>query len=212
MKNLLTIFLLGVLVMSIGEAAAAESREWAFRVSLDDKEVGSHYFRIDEKDGKTRLETEADLAVKMLLITVYRYLHRNVESWEDGCLTGIESSTKVNGKTQAVSGQRQGDFFNVRSSGESVRLPECVMSFAYWNPEILKEARLLNSQNGEYVEVDVSGPVYDERLVRDQTLPAQRYRLNAGDIDLKLWYSLDDQWLALESKMRGGRVLSYELM
>ena len=33
-----------------------------------------------------------------------------------------------------------------------------------------------------------------------------------GELDMLLWYSENDQWLALETVARGGRTLRYELM
>ena len=86
------------------------------------------------------------------------------------------------------------------------------MTFAYWNPVFLKQAKLLNSQDGKYVAVDVSGPVADELIVRGEPQASRRYRLVAGEIDMQLWYSLDDEWLALESKTEGDRLLRYELL
>ena len=189
-----------------------ESREWRFRVSLNDKEIGSQRFQLRSEDGLTRLETEAQFDVKILLATIYRYEHRNVEIWEDGCLVGIESSTDANGDPFFVSGRRQEGFFAVEATTGAERLPECVMTFAYWNPRFLESPRLLNTQNGEYVEVEVSEPVPDQRRVRGRLVPALRYRLTAGDIDMKLWYSLEDDWLGLESKTQGNRTLRYELM
>lgn len=191
---------------------AQELREWDFRVSLDGKEVGSQRFSVLEQDGVTRLETEANLAVKMLFVTVYRYLHRNVETWDGECLAEIETSTKVNGKKLAVKGSRGDGYFEVSGTGDTARLPECVMSFAYWNPQFLNQKKLLNSQDGRYIDVDVSGPVDDQLTVRGETQPAQRYRLVADKIDMQLWYSLDNVWLALESKTGGGRTLQYELL
>jgi hypothetical protein len=86
------------------------------------------------------------------------------------------------------------------------------MSFAYWNPAFLQQDRLLNTQNGEYLEVDVSAPVTELLEVRGETRSALRYRLDAGELSLNLWYSTDDEWLALESEVQGGRILRYELM
>jgi len=34
-------------------------------------------------------------------------------------------------------------------------LPACVMTFAYWNPDLLGQSRLLNVQTGEYMDVQV---------------------------------------------------------
>ncbi len=207
----LLVMVLAALLAAPARANTTDYREWAFDVLLDNKAVGSHYFKVQAEGDRLRMETEADMAVKVLFVTVFRYLHRNVEIWEDGCLAQIEASTKVNGKTLGVNGERQGRMFNLDSPAEQARLPECVMSFAYWDPKFLEQSRLLNSQTGEYVPVTVSGPFADEREVRGQPTPAQRYRLRAGDIDLRLWYSMANDWLALESEIRGGRVLSYEL-
>ena len=45
--------------------------------------------------------------------------------------------------------------FTVVTGEQPAYLPECVMSFAYWNPDFLEQPRLLNPQTGEYVAVQV---------------------------------------------------------
>jgi hypothetical protein len=124
----------------------------------------------------------------------------------------VQSRTDANGKPYAVAGRRTDDGFRVEASAGTASLPGCVMSFAYWNPAFLQQDRLLNTQNGEYLEVDVSAPVTELLEVRGETRSALRYRLDAGELSLNLWYSTDDEWLALESEVQGGRILRYELM
>ena len=85
------------------------------------------------------------------------------------------------------------------------------MTFAYWNAEFLDQPRLLNPQTGEYVDVVVE-KVGDEILkVRGQPVAATRFKLTAHDVDLTLWYSLNHEWLALESVAKGGHIIRYEL-
>jgi hypothetical protein len=80
-----------------------------------------------------------------------------------------------------------------------------------WNPEFLEQPRLLNPQTGEYVDVRVE-EIGDELLeVRGQPVAATRFKLTARRVDLTLWYSPDDEWLALESVAKGGRIIRYEL-
>jgi hypothetical protein len=86
------------------------------------------------------------------------------------------------------------------------------MSFAYWNPGFLKQTQLLNSQNGEYVEVQVSAPETTELEVRGEMRKAMRYHLAAGPLKLQLWYSMDSEWLGLESETESGRILRYKLL
>ena len=47
--------------------------------------------------------------------------------------------------------------------------------------------------------------------VRGQPIAATRIKLTAYDVDLTLWYSADDEWLALESVAKGGHIIRYEL-
>ena len=91
-------------------------------------------------------------------------------------------------------------------------LPDCVMSFAYWDPAFLRADKLLNSQNGEYLDVAVSEPVDDELLVLGQSVTAKKYNLTADKLRLQLWYSATGEWLRLESVQDSGRILRYELL
>ncbi|MDH3467338.1 MAG: hypothetical protein OES26_15755 [Gammaproteobacteria bacterium] len=85
------------------------------------------------------------------------------------------------------------------------------MTFAYWNADFLDESQLLNPQTGEYVDVRVE-EVGDEMLeVRGQAVAATRFKLTAYQVDLTLWYSPDNEWLALESVAKGGHTIRYEL-
>ena len=207
------VILLSILMMPLLVSAnTSDDREWSFRVLLDGKPVGSQRFVLSNEDGLTRLETVADFKVKFLFATVYRYLHRNEETWDGDCLAEIRSTTDANGKPYSVLGQQREGFFEVTSDDESEQLPACVSTFAYWDPDFLQRSHLLNTQNGDYLEVEVSEPKSDYRMVRGDRVPAWQYELKAGDLDLKLWYSKDDEWLALESKTRGDRILTYELL
>ena len=213
MRKLATTILV-ILVFAYEAAVASPSnkQQWSFRVLLDGKPVGEQNFVVTNENGLTRLETEADFRVKFLFATVYRYEHQNVETWDGNCLTGIESTTDANGQPFSVTGQKKEGYFEVIGEDSRTKLPDCVMSFAYWNPDFLQHERLLNSQNGEYMEVEVSAAQPDTRMVRGERVPALRYQLKAGDLDLRLWYSTNDEWLALESITEGDRVLSYELL
>ena len=192
--------------------AEAVDREWRFRVFVDDKEIGYHDFRLQDDGVTRRLHSVADFEYKLLFVKLYEYQHENEEVWDGDCLDRIDSNTDANGKPFAVQGRRQDGAFIVRGiKGEST-LPACVMSFAYWNPEFLKQRRLLNTQNGEFLEVTVSAPVYHEVEIRGKALPAWRYDLAAGPLKLQLWYSEENQWLGLASETESGRMLRYEAL
>ena len=196
-----------------GVAADPKSGDsWRFRVWLDDKEIGYHNFFLAKNGDMSQLHSEASFEYKLLFVKLYGYEHVNRETWVGNCLQSIDSRTDANGEPYAVNGRRIGGEFELGGSGGEATLPECVMSFAYWNPSFLKQDRLLNTQNGEYLDVQVSPPLFEELEVQGEKRPSYRYRLAAGALNLDLWYSMDRQWLALESETEGGRKLRYELL
>lgn len=207
---LLAVSLLLPAAVTPARANNQADREWHFEVLVDDKPVGHHRFYLQQDGDTRRLRSIADFEYRLLFVKLYDYEHENAEIWEGSCLRRIESSTDANGKRYAVDGKRQANAFVVDSGEESRVLPECVRSFAYWNPDFLESPRLLNSQNGKYVEVDLTDPVAEEIEVRGSTVPASRYTLDAGEVQIDLWYTDDRQWVGLQTN-RGGRKLRYVL-
>lgn len=191
---------------------SADSREWNFRVYLGDSEIGQHRFRLSERDGTTTLSTEADFRVRFLFFTAYRYQHVNKETWQNDCLSRIESHTDANGKVIDVAGMQRAGGFHIDEPQSEPSIPGCVKSFAYWNTGILQEDALLNPQTGELTPIQVEAMDNEVLRVRGRDVAARRYRLDTRDISLDVWYSQDSEWLALESTTRDGRTLRYELI
>lgn len=192
------------------ERTGANAR-WDFDVYLDDKKVGKHYFEVSEVDGLRRVVSKADFKYKVLFISAYRYQHTSSERWADNCLLAFDANTNANGKRIRASGEKNGARFEVTGADGAMELPECVMTFAYWNPAFLEQQRLLNAQSGEYLDVTVEELAPEILEVRGEAVTAARYKLTAKKLILTLWYSDEDEWLALESVAKGGRVIRYEL-
>ena len=190
-------------------ANATTNKEWRFEVYLDDQPIGFHHFQL-ESSGDTRvLRGEAQFRVKLLGFTVYNYRHRNLERWQHDCLQQIEASTDDNGEDLFVRGSRNGEQLLLQDSSGHRSIHGCVMSFAYWNPEILDQQQLLNAQTGEYQNVSVQ-PLGRKMLqLQGREVPALHYLLSTGENDIDLWYSGDHDWLALSTTTDGGRQLHY---
>ena len=206
----------GLLAALLSVAASAQEPSagvalWNFDVYLNEKKVGTHVFKVSETGGLTFVSSEASFMYKILFIPAYRYEHRAVERWSDNCLVEFDANTNANGKYIHVSGEQAGAAFLVERDDAPVALPECVMTFAYWNPEFLRQPRLLNPQTGDYVDVSVEKQGAEVLQINGEAVPATRFRLTAGEVDLTLWYSHDDQWLALQSVAKGGHIIRYEL-
>jgi len=209
--NTRRLFMTAMLLALAPTVGANTEREWRFKVYLDEQEIGYHRFQVRDQGDSRIVHSDAQFDVKFLFFTAYRYDHRNREHWHDGCLRAIRANTDDNGTTYAVRGESVGDRFLVAAGPQTAELPSCVRTFAYWDLSLLQHSRLLNAQTGEYIDVAIEHLGREAVRVGSVDVPARAYHLRAENFDIKLWYSLDDRWLALDSTTAEGRQIRYRL-
>ena len=186
-------------------------KNWKFTVYLDGDEIGFHNFSIVHSDEQHEVYSRAQFDVKFLFINAYSYRHDNVERWSNECLDSINAVTDDNGELYKVSGEAIDDSFIVNTAENKNEYSPCIKTFAYWDRDFLNETTLLNSQTGEMVEV--SSEFVGNEIIRHmgKDVNARHYRLRGEKLQIDLWYSADDHWLALESLTENGRVVRYEI-
>lgn len=190
--------------------ADGPTQHWHFRVLLDGRAIGEHRFALHGAGSVRELRSNAQFDVTLLRIPLYRYRHEAVEQWSGGCLRGLTARTDTNGTREEVRAQMRGDRLVVEAGASSREHLGCVMSFAYWDPQILGARALLNSQTGELQPVRVTPQGAETLTVLGQTRTTQRHRIDGGPkLRIDLWYAGDD-WVALEADADGGRRLRYE--
>ncbi len=193
--------------------AVAEAKEWSFEVWLDKQKIGTHSFALNQN----QLQSRANFKVKVLFINAYRYQHQADETWQGDCLNELRAHTEENKEITDVMGTQQGNQFLVDNNGKKQTLPACVMTFAYWNPKILKQQRLLNPQNGEYLDVSVMDEGKQVMTVKGQQINVHQYRLTGryqgkDKLKITLWYDDQQEWVALESITPEGYKIIYKLI
>ena len=199
-----------VLAACMAMAPCVRAAEFDFSVSLDDKPIGEHRFRITGTDDARTVVSEANFRVKLLGLTVYRYQHQATEQWRGNCLRAITATTDDDGKTSRVQASAGADAFEV-SAPRAASLPACVMSFAYWNPAILPQTHLLNAQTGQYEPVQVRRAGSESIAVRGQPVIAERWRIEGPEQPIEVWTLPNGDWVGLDSTVGGGRKLRYRL-
>jgi hypothetical protein len=191
----------------------AEAKEWSFEVWLDKQKIGSHTFVLNQD----QLHSRANFKVKVLFINAYRYQHQADETWKGACLNNLKAHTEENKEITEVTGLQQGNQFLVEKNGKKQSLPACVMTFAYWNPDILKQQRLLNPQNAEYLDISVSDEGKQSMTVKGQSINVHQYHLTGryqgkDKLNITLWYDDQQEWVALESVTPEGYKIIYKLI
>ena len=209
LNSLLCAFTLFSSVSIANIAVSPEAKQLDFKVFLDSKEIGYHRVNIEPTPEGELINVEAQFKVKFLLITAFSYLHTVQEKWSNECLRSITTQTTENGDEMFVQSEPTVDGLAIKSHQTDSELSGCVRSFAYWDPQRLNSDRLLNTQTGEHVPAKLN-------FIRDVTYetddvsrPAKQYLLEAEDAEINLWYDLQGEWLALKTKVKGGRELAY---
>ena len=209
---------LGLLTTLSTHAASAPTGEWTFAAFLNDKPIGEHRFSISGAGDERRVVGEANFDVRFIGISAYRYQHKVVEKWRGNCLVDLVSRTDDDGKIMHVRTQTDGDvspgsegLVVFADNAAGLPVPGCVMSFAYWNPAVQTQTRLLNAQTGKLEKVQITRVGSGEMDVRGQPTVATRWRITGATNPIDVWYSAAGDWIGLDSTVGGSRKLTYRL-
>ena len=198
--------LLYAIFLVISNFAYAEV--WKFNAILNDKVIGQHTFIYE--DGKT--VSNANFKFEYFLMD-FSYQHKSTETLADDCLKTISSKTDDDGDLYEVSGHIEANQFLVTTNNETTELPLCVMTFAYGNPKILEQKKLMNSQNGEYLDVDIRFLREEKHMVKGKEILTSLWQIEAkgddGDLLVQLWYDENMNWVSLKSQTPIGDIQYY---
>ncbi len=199
-RTALGLALCGAAFAAGAETVAAPTGEWNFRALLDGRPIGQHRFSVSGEGEERKVVSEANFTVTFLGITAYRYQHKATEQWRANCLTALESTTDNDGKPERV-----------RTDRNDALLKGCVMSFAYWNPAIQRQDRLLNAQTGKFETVQIKRIGAGSVEVRGKPVEATEFRITGAANPIAVWYTAQGEWVGLDSVVAGGRKLTYRL-
>ena len=147
--------LLAAALLLLLTANVAAAREWHFDVSVDGLPIGTHDISVQENGDARSAVSDMRFRVSLLGFKAGSYEQHEEETWQGDCLTRIDTRTVEKGAVTTVSGRLEGGSFVIDGPGAQQRLPACVMSFAYWNPRVLKQTNLINVQTGAWTPITV---------------------------------------------------------
>jgi len=194
-------------------SSLASAEEWAFDVFLDKSKIGKHTFKLNNNT----LTSRAKFNVKVLFINAYQYDHTSKEQWDNGCLTEIDVDTTEDKVNTKVKGKKTANGFEISDDKKNQTLPACTMTFAYWNPKILTQTKLLNPQNAEYLDAAFESLGSENISVKGTPTETTHYKLKGAlngknKLNIELWYNQKNEWVALKSTTPEGYIITYKLI
>jgi hypothetical protein len=194
------------------DARKSGTRSYPFKAFLDDRPIGEHRFTVVTDGAARRVTSEADFAVKLLGFTAFHYHHHAEEQWAGECLSGLASSTDDDGKLASVKLVKVGDVNEIATNAGKKSEPGCLMTYAYWNPAMREQKRLLNPQTGKVDAVKVEKVGSGNIAVGGKDVAATDWRITGGESPIDVWVSDAGEWIGLDSMVSNGKhKLAYRL-
>lgn len=197
---------------SRGDEPGEQKRE--FSISVDDKPCGRYVITIRrEADEAELIRTEADLRIKALGFTVYRYSSRSSEKWKRGRLESLENTADYNGDLFTVNAGAENGQLRVRVNGRELTAPPDVWTTSYWKlPELKRRTQTLGvlaCDKGQDLKAKL-------QLVGDETISiagreekCARYQIT-GDVTGDLWYDAQER-LVRQEMIESGHSAKFHL-
>ena len=176
-----------------------------FAITRGGKTIGAHSIMFSRDGADTIVEVAIDIDVRMMVFPVFSYRHRNREVWRGGALVALDTTTDDNGDTLFVRAQATPEGLRVESPSGSFVAPPGILPTSYWHPETARQQQLLDTQNGEVVDMTVRPLGSDPVLVDGVSVAARKYDVS-GDLDLAVWYTPDGAWAKLQFAARGADI------
>ena len=186
-------------------AAITSEGRISFDVLRDDTPIGRHVIGFSREGDDLLVDIDIALEVQFAFLTLYRYRHHNRERWRNGRLISLNSETDDDGTPHWVRAMAVSDGLRVESGDGNFLAPAGTLPTSYWNPRTIEQRRLLDSQHGRLLSVEVRPEGEEHLLLPLGAKTARQYRMG-GDLTLDLWYGPRGEWLKMAFKAKGADI------
>jgi Domain of unknown function (DUF6134) len=204
----------GIVAGALGRAVPAGSlpSDLTFDIFRKGSRIGTHTVRFAAAGGGERVTSRVELAVKMAFVTLYRYEQTGEDEWRDGVLVRTRIRTNDDGQDFLVEAEAEGGALAISgAAGRYEATLGTMTDLNFWNEAITRQARLIDSQNGELVQVAVRPEPSEAIPVLGRAVQARRFAMTgtkgrSGTV----WYDPDGRLVKAVVVTRG-TTLGYEL-
>jgi len=183
-------------------------RSLTFEMWRDGSRIGRHglTFAGGAKSFVVTIDSTAKVGFGPL--TILQYHHQAIETWLDGQFQSYQSHAVTNGEPRWVAAARSPDGVLIKTATGSRLAPPTTLPLTHWNRQALG-GPLFDFLTGAALRETITRQAAQAaQLANGQTVAATRYLL-AGDLDIALWYAVQDEWVAMRLKAMDGSYAEY---
>jgi hypothetical protein len=181
-----------------------------YDVWRDGSQIGTHTVEFTRDGDELKVHTRIRIAVKLLLVTIYRFEHDADEDWVDGKLMRFAAKTDDNGTDRDVLLVRQGDELRGHYNDQQTQIPGNLIPASLWNPATVDQTMMIEPTKGRAKAVTVIDRGVEQVKLPWGTVPAHHYSVT-GDIRREVWYGEDGQVVQAAYRAKDGSLLTFKL-
>jgi hypothetical protein len=183
-----------------------------FAVMRQGSEIGYHRINFRRDGNRLIVDISVDTRVRVLGITVYRFVHQSQEIWEGERLVALKSETDDDGTQHTLTFAFNDFELHGVHNGTPVVVRGEQIPISLWNPTELTRNQLLNSIHGGLMPTTVTPLGRIDVKRRGTTVAAQEYLIDAKP-DFKRWVAFDPAGTLVHVRLYGrdGSEVTYEL-
>jgi hypothetical protein len=199
----------GLSAMASPAAASTYPKTLAFAAYRNGARIGEQRMTFETADDRLAVRTQAEFAVKIGPIVIFRYRHEALERWRAGGFESLETQTESAGKRERVDATHTpGGVVIVTQATKPTTAPATALPFTHWNMAIAR-APLFNPQTGAVLRQTAhqmgAGPVV---LADGRRVMADRVSFT-GEANIDDWYDSEGIWTGLRGQLVDGSTLEY---
>lgn len=164
-----------------------DGARWHFQVLREGSAIGEHRCRFSRQGDDGVVEITIDIAVTLLGVTLFRFIHRAEEVWREGRLQSLVTSTDDDGTLWQISAAHEGGALRGEVNGVPFALPGVVIPASLWHRDTPKMRALLDPIDGRLKAVTGRDVGAETVTVAGLAVPARHIRLT-GELRRDVWY------------------------
>ncbi len=177
-----------------------------FDVLRKGKPFGTHRLEFSDRgDGQFSVTTDVDLDVGLGPLSLFKYRLDSEELWDDGRLVQLTAKSNNDGRKGKVSAISNRDILSVDSTAFVGNIDTPIVPSSHWNIEQIRSDRMISTETGEILDIDVVEIGPDIVNVNGEPVDATHYRLTS-DLIVDLWYDSQNRWVKLTFEARDQKI------
>ncbi|MCP5155289.1 MAG: hypothetical protein H6983_14055 [Ectothiorhodospiraceae bacterium] len=183
-----------------------------FTVLRNGSEVGHHSVVFSHQGDRVDVAVRTSVNVKIPLvgISVYHFEHEGRESWRDGSLVALTSTTDDDGTAHSLDVRRESEGLVVRSDVTEHTSGPGAIPASLWNPALVQQTALLNTLDGTMMPVTVADLGAESITVHGQPVQARHYAVSGG-LARDVWYDSAGVLVQVRFKAKDDSDIQYVL-